>query len=291
MKESPIFVIGSPRSGTTLLRLMLTCHRNIVIPPECGFAAWLADRFTDWNAQTIDQCLTRFVGELFECRKIETWNLDKEQLITFLESHHPECYSHAVSLVYQFYANSINQRCTRWGDKNNFYVDYISTLNKLFPAAEFVHIIRDGRDIASSYKRLKHVESKSPYFPTLPADIEQVAQQWQRDLETVGIAFDRIGRDSVVEIHYEELVLDPKSTLRNICDSIGEDFDDTMLGYHDVNRQQILEPAEFLAWKEKTTKPPTASQIGCYQTDLTSEEIAAFESVAGGMLKDLAYTT
>ena len=130
MKESPIFVIGSPRSGTTLLRLMLTCHRNIVIPPECGFAAWLAKQFTDWNPQTLEQCLPRFVSELFQCRKIETWNLDKERLHAFLKSHQPDCYASAVSLVYHFYAHSTNQPCRRWGDKNNFYVDLFFILLK-----------------------------------------------------------------------------------------------------------------------------------------------------------------
>ena len=45
----PVFVLGSPRSGTTLLRLMLTCHRHIVVPPECGFCVWLYPQFQDWS--------------------------------------------------------------------------------------------------------------------------------------------------------------------------------------------------------------------------------------------------
>ncbi len=109
---SPIFVLGNPRSGTTMLRLMLTCHRNIMIPPEAGFAVWLYQRYNGWLKNSRHQ-LDAFVDDLLETRKIETWEIDGPELKRYLHEADPSSYPEAVSLVYQWYGHCTGRRFNR----------------------------------------------------------------------------------------------------------------------------------------------------------------------------------
>jgi len=289
MIRRPIFIIGNPRSGTTLLRLMLTCHRNIVIPPECGFAVWLAEKFVGWSSADCDGWIDRLLPELMQCRKIETWNLQLDGLRSFLKEAQPATYPEAVGLVYEWYGISTGRSFCRWGDKNNFYLNHISAIKLMFEDAHFVHIIRDGRDVACSFNRLKAVSERSKYFPSIPERIEDTARQWRDNIRLVNRSFDKIGREAVVEIKFEDLLLNTIDTLRAVCESIGEPLDKSMLEYHCVNRERQLEPVEFLDWKGNTIKPPLRSAVGRYKTELDEEERRSFEGIAGDVLQALGY--
>lgn len=287
--KPPVFVIGNPRSGTTLLRLMLTCHGNIVIPPECGFAAWLYPRFKDWRDDRGREWRRAFVRDLFECRKIETWRLDRGGVCAFLDEHVPSCFPEAVSLVYEFYGRGLGRTFARWGDKNNFYTGHIALLDTMFPQARFVHIVRDGRNVACSYRRLNNRDMDSPYAPRLPYAVADIAQEWLKNLEKVRAAFSAMSRTRVYELRLEDLVEEPEKQLERLCAFLGEPFDPGMLDYHRKNKEDELEPATFLQWKEKTLKPPLREGRNEYASELTRGQVAEFEAAAGKMLAEYGY--
>lgn len=286
--KSPIFVLGNPRSGTTLLRLMLTCHRNIVIPPEAGFAAWLYERHKAWSGgsrETIDG----FVDDVLRTRKFETWGLSEPDLRRFLHDHKPASYPEAVSLVYELYGSLSGRSFRRWGDKNNFYIDYIDILDKMFPDAQFVHIVRDGRNVACSYRALAAQKIRSEYAPRLPVEVASIAEEWRRNTNTVRSAFRKFGPSRARELRLEDLVCSPEQELRGLTDFLGEDFDRNMLEYHRFTSDGKLEPKEFLQWKERTLSPPIDTRNEIYKTELDPESIASFEAVAGDALRRYGY--
>lgn len=289
--NSPIFIIGSPRSGTTLLRLMLTCHRSIVIPPECGFIIWLYEEFKSWNEVNLTNSysLKHFINKLLECRKIETWHLQEDKLIKYIKSNGPHSYSELTSCVYEFYGILKWGDSNRWGDKNNFYINHILTLNELFPDAFFVHIVRDGRDVAGSHKNLIHKNIESKYVPDLPEKIEKIAETWKSNIQTINDSFSSIGWEKVHEVKYEYLVSKPENTLRNLTQEICEDYDPSMLDYYKYNNELELEPKEFMEWKEKCTKPLIKEEIGRYKCELTNNEKMVFEEIAGKQLVHYGY--
>jgi len=289
--KPPIFIIGNPRSGTTLLRLMLTCHPAIVIPPECGFAVWLYDAYKSWDRDRDPDLLNRWIADLAGCRKIETWNLHIQGLSVFLESRPPSSYSEAVSAVYEWYAREQGRPSTRWGDKNNFHVNHVGTIRTLFPEAFFVHLVRDGRDVACSYRELNRRTMDSRYAPNLPNEIADIAREWTANVENVNRAFSAFDRERVTEIRYETLTSEPEVTLKALCDFLEEEYDERMLTYPEVNRARQLEPAEFLQWKEKTLRPPTPRDQAPHLTQLTPEEIRTFEEIGGGVLRKYGYAT
>lgn len=288
--KSPIFILGNPRSGTTLLRLMLTCHRNIVIPPECGFAVFFYDKYKNWQQMGYSDSLLRAFAQDLRCaRKIEHWKLDYDKLVPFLRRRQPSSYPAAVSAVYEWYGLSLGSCFKRWGDKNNFYIQHIPIIDAMFPNAFFVHLVRDGRTVACSYRNLAKSTIRSPYAPKLPSDIEEIGVQWSRNIQTIRHSLAARKWENTCELRFEDLVLDPESTLRNLCREMGEEYDPAMLQYHVRNREQELEPKEFLPWKEKNLQPPRPQEVGRYSDELLPEEIRRFEAIAGKELSQYGY--
>jgi hypothetical protein len=179
----PVFLIGNPRSGTTMFRLMLTAHPAIAIPPECGFAVWWWRKYETWSeALATDDRIHEFVSDLRQSRKIETWELDYAALTEEIRSRRPASYETLVSIVYERYARQQGRTIRRWGDKNNFHIRRISDLRIIFPDAVFLHLVRDGRDVACSYRELAKRELKSKYAPDLPSDVVGIATEWRDNL-------------------------------------------------------------------------------------------------------------
>lgn len=286
--KSPIFIIGNPRSGTTLLRLMLTCHKHIVIPPECGFALWLRETYKNWKTSD-DILLNRFIYDLMHCKKIETWQMNENTLHEFLKTKSPSSYTQAVSSVYEYYGISKGKHAKRWGDKNNYYLDHILTIKEMFPDACFVHIVRDGRDVACSYKELGKKKIGAIYAPRLPDQIEAIAREWKGNMDTINGSFESIGWDHVYEIRFEDILKTPSEHLKKLCEQIAEPYDPAMLEYHRMNRKHQLEPEGFMKWKEKTFEPPNIKAAEKYKTILTTEELRVFEKIAGKYLKHYGY--
>lgn len=287
----PVFVIGNPRSGTTLLRLMLTCHPNIVIPPECGFALWWYDKYgglpgARWREpQTVQEC----IRDILTSKKIEFWDLDPAALEAFVTGSHPQSYADVVSLVYRFYGRTRGRHAQRWGDKNNYYLDHILTIRRLFPGVLFIHIVRDVRDVACSYRDLAGAAPASRYAPSLAAEPQRAAESWVRNIGRIRQQFAALGWEGVLEIRYEDLVANPKGTLEQVCRFLREAFDAAMLDYPQANRENLLEPEEFLAWKAKTLEPPSAAEVGKYRAELAPADIAAIEAVADPLLRLYRY--
>lgn len=288
--KPPIFIIGNPRSGTSLLRLMLTCHPNIVIPPESGFAIWWKSKYSrfrprDWNSKAL---LSNSLDDILSSKKIEFLNLNKPDLVRFCESPSVSSYAELVDRIYKYYAHSIGKRNARWGDKNNFYLLHIPDIQELFPEARYIHIIRDPRDVVSSYLSLRNVTGK--YAPSLPAAVPQAIEQWCQNIRTIQNALARISQKQVIEIRFEDLVNHPESTLNKICEFLDEPFDTNMLTYPEINKEQELEPPDFLEWKAKTLEAPNPASIGKFQTILSGEEIMEINERAKDLLKSYGYS-
>nr|BFD66486.1 sulfotransferase [Bdellovibrio sp. HAGR004] len=287
---SPIFILGNPRSGTTLLRLLLTSHRDVVVPPEAGFLVWLSNKYGDWNSfdSNSSSAVLSYVNDLFGTKKFETWGLNKSDVITQIAKNKPSSYSELSSCIYHSYAKKIAKEVLYWGDKNNFYLNHIEELNRLYPGAKYIHIVRDGRDVACSYLDMGRRTYKSQYAPQLPQKIEEIASQWrnnvlkiERDLKKCSSVF--------LTIRYEDLVNKTDEELHNICDFLGIEFQNEMASFYLANRSQKLEPVETLEWKQKTLMPIERSSVGRYLDILSKEDVLRFEEVARDALDIFQY--
>ncbi len=283
--EKPIFVIGNPRSGTTLLRLMLTCHPRIVIPPEAGFLIQLLPDYRGFAGDAGE--LRRFVAALVQTPKFEFWKLPEETLVRFLEAARPQCYADLAAGVYRCFASVHEGGRPRWGDKNNFYLAHIDAIASLYPGAVFIHIVRDGRDVACSYRSLATV--RGAYAPSLPSETFDAMMEWTRNLARIRRSFDAVGWERAHELRYEDLVREPERTLREACAFLGEAYDARMLDYARENRERELEPRAFDAWKERNRSGIDEAAIGRWKTDMPEREAELAGVVGARMLRRYQY--
>lgn len=288
--EAPVFVIGNPRSGTSLLRLTLTSHSAILIPPECGFIVWLEKYFGDWN--TSDNKTAKvdgFLDALFKCKKFETWSLSPEFIRERIEETRPANYSTLCSVVYSAYGLSLGKKFSIWGDKNNFYLQHLEELLELFPNARFLHIVRDGRDVACSYREVMRGQSNSPYAPHLETNIRSIAHEWSSNVSRVNNFIEALPPDSGKTVKYEELAQTPDVVLGNICAWFGLSFEKDMLRFHDFNRDEQLEPKLTMDWKKRTLEPISNGTVGRFEKLLTISEIDEFNAEASVTLSSFGY--
>lgn len=278
-----VFILGNPRSGTSLLRIMLNSHREIASPPESGFMHWWYSKYKHWNTEDVSdpEKVKEFVNDVLSSKKIETWALDRQEIIAQIGQLEPSTYSELVILVYLVWARSNGKTPSTVIDKNNYYIHHLEDLIRIWPDARFLFVIRDGRDVACSYKELKNLQSLSPYRPALPTEIEEIAREWLVNNTRIWDFLNVLSHDRWIMIRYESLIRCSEEQLRRITSFLNISYLPEMLEYYMKND----EPVSTLDWKRKTLEKPDCENIGKYKTHLSQQEIEIFNTVAHEMLE------
>lgn len=285
-KIQPFFILSNPRSGSSLLRVICDSHPEITVPPECGFTEWWYEKYKDWKSKdNKTKRLDIFCLDLESSRKFETWDFDFQHFKNLVMDYKPQNYADLVALVHISFGLKKNKKIKVWGDKNNYFINKTDLLDRLFPEAKFIFIVRDGRDVATSYISLKNLKTDSPYAPKLPSEINEIALEWKENNTKVISFLSGLEENNILTLRYEDLVIGLEDNCKLICDFLNVPFDAQMLEYYKIG----LEPLHTLDWKKKTLKSPDKLAIGKYKKLLSSEEIGLFNSLAGKKLKEFGY--
>ena len=278
-------MVGVPRSGTTLLRLLLDAHPDVAIPSETGFGLVLAER--PGGYATPADLLDRLEA-LPTWGNLATSRAELAPLIADLPRWDP---ADALRAYYRAYANRHGKR--RWGDKTPMHVEHMPVIAAAFPEARFVHIIRDGRGVLASLR----------WLPFAPGDggVEAIAGYWRDVIACAREAAPRLPHYR--EVRYEQLVREPEAVLRGVCEFLELDFDPRMLDAHEHARERFEEvaairaaggfdnlPAGDLALYEAHLRPPLAARADAWRDELSAAEVEGFERIAGDTLSGLGYS-
>ena len=263
----PFFIVGSARSGTTLLRLILNAHPEVAVPPESRFVVELYK-----GRDVIDTDV--FLQELSAHKRFHTWDIPIEIVRDELEGGGEVAYPDAIRAAFGAYARANGK--SRWGDKTPRYVENLELLHRLFPEARFIHLIRDGRNVALSYANV----------PFGPKTVAKAASLWSTRVcagYTVGRA---LGGEHYLEIMYEDLVEDAEGEIKDICGFLGLAFDPGMMDYTERARGSVLPRASM--YNPHVTEKPRAG-VRSWQDSMPPRDVEVFESVAGDVLSLLGY--
>jgi hypothetical protein len=277
-----LFIIGNPRSGTSLLRIMLNSHSQITVPPECGFMEWWYDKYKNWSEESnIDE----FIQDLKTSRKIETWGLNYEKLYKFLHKETCKSYDELVFKVVEFYGFSKTKKKQQkvLGDKNNYYISCLNKLREFSLDSVFIFIIRDPKAVFASYNAIKALQTNSAYKPKLSSGVDKFLEEWFENHHKILNFIDSMKRNDFLIISYENLVLNTKEELLKATNFLNLKFDIKMLKYYEVND----EPNALLDWKKKTLKPPDSDSIYQYKSVLSKEEKNRIDKETKPLLKRL----
>ncbi len=173
------------------------------------------------------------------------------------------------------YAASQGKR--RYGDKTPAYVHHISLLARAFPEGRFVHVIRDGRDVALSH--LAH--------PHLVRPLPELALVWRRGVEQGRRQGRRLERQRYREVRYEDLLEDPAGVTRSICEFLSIEFSPAMLRYHE-RAPEIIRATGHPGAHSRIHLPPTKG-LRDWRTELAPPDMALFELLAGNALRTFGY--
>ncbi len=283
------FIVGAPRSGTTLLRFMLDSHSELAIPPETGFVipcSQLTSRGTD-----LERDLVETIGNFPpEAPAWQDFGIPIDALRDKIRQTRPLTVAGGVRAFYEIYAARFGKR--RWGDKTPLYCLHLADIEKLLPEAHFVHLIRDGRDASLSLRNLWFSPGN---------DIATLARYWRRAVSTA--RSQGAGCHHYLEVRYEDVVLRTEDTLLRICRFLDLPYDPAMLRYFERTPQRLQEHRERTRtdgrvvvtrnqrWRQQrqTTQPPDASRIGGWKQAMSPEEQLQFASIAGDLLRQLGY--
>ena len=272
------FFVGAARSGTTLVRAMFDSHPELSIPGESGFITRLGRRAPRRYERNGTFATEIFWSDLASHRGFQRWEVDQAELRARLQQPGVQSFADAIRRIYEWYAGSHHK--SRYADKTPNYVSDIPFLARLFPEAKFIHIVRDGRDVALSHLSISKWG---------PGTVEDAASEWRRRVEAGRRAGERLGPGRYLEVRYEDLVRDPESALKPVCDFIGLDFDAEMLWYFE-KVESILGADYPLAHHQSVALPPT-SNLRDWRSQMPRGQVARFEALAGSTLREMGYET
>jgi hypothetical protein len=277
MSTTPFFIVGVHRSGTTLLRYMLSSSPRIYIPPESDF---IPRFFLKKPLVPLDERgVGKMLGIIFNrYRFVKEWQGERPQSHSFYTTMEPKTPAGFLDYLYRSYAEQ--KGAVRWGDKTPIYSSYMDLIHQIFPQAKFIHIIRDGRDVALSM--LEKWGKKEIHI-----DIYFAARNWVRRIKQAQAAGKRLGSNYYYELTYESLVASPEQELLTICNFLEEPFIEEMATHHQQARQQI----ESGSFHEAVRQPANKSRIGRWREEMSAAELRLFEQVAGPLLTELGYET
>ena len=275
-------IVGVGRSGTTLLRLMLDSHPQLAIPPETGFLPAIHARQADLSADGL-------VDLIAGTPSWPDFHLEAAALRAEMEGLPSFSAAEGVRCFYRLYAARFGK--DRGGDKTPVYCHHLPAIAELLPEARFIHLIRDGRDVALSLRPLWFAPGQ---------DMRTLAAYWREGVEAARRDGARCGL--YLEVRYEDLVTATERVLLTLCDFLALEYSPGMLDHASraagrlgevrdqrqrdgrvVTREQRLLQHPFL------TSPARPDRVARWRREMTDDERGEFAAVAGELLEALGY--
>ncbi len=262
---TPFFIVGLPRSGTTLLSVMLGNHPEVYLSGNSvGMALARAYRRFLYRMQerkgSLEEIFQLVLEDSYQKRLLplfghEPWLSEQEVLSSFLER--------------SVLAFAERQGKRLWGDKTPELNFHLAEIDQLMPSAKFIHLVRDPRSNALSLHRRQHY------------DLVLAAQYW-RELNTLAQAQQHLyGRDRFLPVRYEDLLLNSESVMRRVCAFLHLDF-----------HPAVLQPGEQLSEQEGRAyvKPSLQKhKVDSWKAALSEKQLFRIEQIVGSSMLAFGY--
>lgn len=270
---APFFVVGCPRSGTTLLQRMLDAHGELAITPETHFVRRFWLRRLSYGSLHRDASYRRLIDDVVSVPEFADMGLDASSYREQAWAG-PRSYAHLFDLLLRQFGSTRGVR--RVGEKTPSHARFIGTLTRFFPGAKFVHIVRDPRAVVSSWRNV-------PWSTGLPGTDAEV---WRRHVAAVRVSSSTRG-SAIHTLSYERLVEQPEAALRDLCSFLEVSFDPRMLRFHERELGSL--DLEREPWKASAAKPLDTAPIDRWRKELSAASVAQIEAVAWFEMKRQGY--
>ena len=271
----PVFVVGCPRSGTTLLYHMILSAGDFAgYPFESDTFRLLGPKFPDLASLTNRKRLMEFWlrSENFARSGLDRSDVEPRVL--------RDCRNIGDFLRIVMEEMCRKQGVRRWAEKTPYNALYISQIKRLIPDALIVHIIRDGRDAALSLANWGRIR---PFFWEGGRKLLSFGVYWKWMVRKGRAGGQRIGRD-YYELHYEDLVVKPRETLAELGGFIGHDLD-----YNRIVQVGIGSVSRPDSSFQHRASAEGFNPVGRWEKQYSPEHLVEFEALVGDALEETGY--
>lgn len=265
--DTPVFVIGHARSGTSLMTRILRKYLHINFGSESQFFIRFDRKLNQYGDLEQPKNLRHLIADISRERCFQKWHkkygFKIDQQSVFNEITEPK-YATVISTIFKQFATY--QQMSRWGDKTPEYLNDLPVLLHLFPDAQFIHIVRDGRDVALS-------NFKAPFGSK---NIYVAAEQWSRQMELIRSFQAELSDQQLIEIRYEDLMTTPQRVLLQLINFLKVDDEEGHVFQLvvDTIQEELIE-----------------HNIGKWKSAISYRDRLLYERVAAPMLKRYGYET
>ena len=262
---SPVFVIGYPRSGTSIICRLMRRYLKVSFGTESQFIIRYWRKLERYGDLTVDANVHRLLGDLskerFFVRSGRNWGF-RFDAARALADVRTRTFAGVLEAVFGQLAT--HNGMTRWGDKTPQYNDDLDVLLRLFPDAQFVHMVRDGRDVSLSIRLTGFG----------PKNACESALDWSAALAAIDRFTSRLPAAQFLEVRYEDLTADPVGTLQRLGQFLGiDDADHHVSAYIAGHVHGEIKANNSQKWRKA----------------LTPADLLRFEGVAGHWLARYQY--
>ncbi len=270
--ERPLFIFGCPRSGTSLLTRMLNAHPNIAIPYE----SHLYNRVHAFVHPAVDladeRVRRRLVAEILKTDYISQWDPAPSLSDTMAAISRPNFHGVVEGLLRAWTAG---QGKSHWGEKTPQHTLHWRTILQGFPDMRVIHIVRDGRDVALSY-RAAHFGPKHAFH---------LAGRWLRYLSAAEDAGAALGEAAFLVVRYEDLLDHPEAVLERVCAFLAETYTSQMLTYYRAPAAYPTDPRN----DANLHRPILGGNVQKWRAAMSARDRRIFEALAGEALARYDY--
>ncbi|MCK4871803.1 MAG: sulfotransferase [Phycisphaerales bacterium] len=269
------FIVGTGRSGTTLLQAMLSSHPRIGIPAETKFfQRWDPADLRFGGEPLASDALDAYLQAFFNSEDWQLMDLPRERVEAAMRESDGSARNLFLALLRVYEAESGKERI---GEKSPLHCRKVDRIRAILPEAKFIHIYRDPRDVVASMLGMSWTQGT----------VRGLARSWFKTMREHLICLREVPDSHYTGVRLETLVARPEEELKRLCDFLGETFDPAMLAFHDREERGYAESEKW--WKEQTRQPLSEQSIGRFQRDLTKRQIAQVERIVGPLLERFNY--
>lgn len=280
--NSPFFILGSGRTGSTLLASILNRHGSIFLPPEQYALPFVVMKWRILRHYPWEDMAKIVVNDITATGNNQFWDVDKEwkqNLTRKLIDLEPEYRSlrNIVDLLFHTYGGQNEANDKLWGDHSPVSTEFFDHIDWLYPESKKIFMIRDPRDVVVSYQKLKGNPA---------SNMKNAAEKWIRSIEVIDRHPEWNSNNSIHLVRYEDLASDPETNTRKTLEFLQLPFDPSIL---QPNTGSSL-GTDGLQHHKNLEKPISASAIGKWKTQLDSKDLQAIEPIIRHRMAEFGYS-
>src|SRR5262245_10028974 len=273
----PVLIVGAERSGTNLLRALLSTHSKIASPPSAGIIDALGRIQSRYFPSSRPAYLSELIDDVVALTKthLHPWDIDLDSKAIKAKVKDASLWG-VFTAVNEIYAEAQGRPC--WCSKEPGLFNHIQEIAKQLPNARFLYLVRDGRDVALSLLR-GHLHVFHVYF---------AAEYWAATQRScLNALADPALSARMCLLKYENLISNPEDVMRHLMHFIGLEFERQQMQYY--RNEKVLDHSRRSRFWKNLGRPIDGKNMGMYRHHLGAKNIEIFESVAWAEMEALEY--